>query len=26
VKNYNEIKEGDIIEAYEEIAVKKKLK
>ena len=26
VKNYNDIKEGDIIEAYEEVAVKKKLK
>lgn len=26
VKNYNDIKEGDIIEAFEEVAVKKKLK
>ena len=26
VKNYNDIKEGDIIEAYQEVAVKKKLK
>ena len=26
VKNYNDIKEGDIIEAFQEVAVKKKLK
>ena len=26
VKNYNDIKEGDIVEAYQEVAVKKKLK
>jgi len=26
IKNYNDIKEGDVIEAYEEVAVKKKLK
>ncbi len=26
VKNYNDIREGDIIEAYQEVAVKKKLK
>ncbi|WP_416439763.1 translation initiation factor IF-2 [Leeuwenhoekiella sp. A16] len=26
VKNYNDIKEGDIIESYQEVAVKKKLK
>lgn len=26
VKNYNDIKEGDIVEAFEEVAVKKKLK
>ena len=26
IKNYNDIKEGDIIEAYQEVAVKKKLK
>jgi translation initiation factor IF-2 len=26
IKNYNDIKEGDIIECYQEIAVKKKLK
>ncbi|MEH6406598.1 MAG: translation initiation factor IF-2 [Leeuwenhoekiella sp.] len=26
VKNYNDIKEGDILEAYQEVAVKKKLK
>jgi len=26
IKGYNDIKEGDVIEAYEEIAVKKKLK
>ncbi len=26
IKNYNDIKEGDIIEAFEEVAVKKKLK
>ncbi len=26
VKNYNDIKEGDIIEAFEQVAVKKKLK
>ena len=26
IKNYNDIKEGDAIEAYEEVAVKKKLK
>ncbi|WP_378185711.1 translation initiation factor IF-2 [Aquimarina sp. W85] len=26
IKNYNDIKEGDIVEAYEEVAVKKKLK
>jgi translation initiation factor IF-2 len=26
IKNYNDIVEGDIIEAYKEIAVKKKLK
>ena len=26
VKNYNDIQEGDIIEAYQEVAVKKKLK
>ena len=25
IKNYNDIKEGDVIEAYHEIAVKKKL-
>ena len=25
VKNYNDIKEGDIIEAFQEVAVKKKL-
>ena len=26
VKNYNDIKEGDIIEGYQEVAVKKKMK
>ena len=26
IKNYNDIKEGDIVEAYQEVAVKKKLK
>ena len=26
IKNYNDIKEGDIIEAFQEVAVKKKLK
>ncbi|WGK65587.1 translation initiation factor IF-2 [Croceiramulus getboli] len=26
IKNYNDLKEGDIIEAYQEVAVKKKLK
>ncbi len=26
IKNYNDIKEGDIVEAYEEVAIKKKLK
>lgn len=26
IKNYNDIREGDVIEAYEEVAVKKKLK
>ncbi len=26
IKNYNDIREGDIIEAYQEVAVKKKLK
>ena len=26
VKNYNDIKEGDIIEAFQEVEVKKKLK
>jgi translation initiation factor IF-2 len=26
LKNYNEIQEGDVIEAYKEVAVKKKLK
>jgi translation initiation factor IF-2 len=26
IKNYNDIKELDIIEAYQEVAVKKKLK
>jgi translation initiation factor IF-2 len=26
VKNYNDIKEGDIIEAFQEVAVKKTLK
>ena len=26
VKNYNDIKEGDVIECFEEVAVKKKLK
>jgi len=26
VKNYNDISEGDYIEAYQEVAVKKKLK
>ncbi len=26
VKNYNDIREGDVIEAYQEVAVKKKLK
>jgi len=25
VKNYNDIKEGDIVEAFQEVAVKKKL-
>ena len=25
IKNYNDIKEGDVIEAFQEIAVKKKL-
>ena len=25
IKNYNDIKEGDIIEAFQEVAVKKKL-
>jgi translation initiation factor IF-2 len=26
VKNYNDIQEGDVIEAYKEVAVKKRLK
>ena len=26
VKNYNDIKEGDVIEAFQEVAIKKKLK
>jgi translation initiation factor IF-2 len=26
VKNYNDIKEGDVIESFHEVAVKKKLK
>ena len=26
IKGFNDIKEGDVIEAYEEVAVKKKLK
>ena len=26
IKGYNDIKEGDVIEAYQEVAVKKKLK
>ncbi|VAV86236.1 Translation initiation factor 2, partial [hydrothermal vent metagenome] len=26
IKNYNDIKEGDIIEAFQEVEVKKKLK
>jgi len=26
IKNYNDIREGDIVEAYQEVAVKKKLK
>lgn len=26
IKNYNDIKEGDVVEAFEEVAVKKKLK
>ena len=26
VKNYNDIQEGDVLEAYQEVAVKKKLK
>ncbi|MFL1894114.1 translation initiation factor IF-2 [Aquimarina sp. 2-A2] len=26
IKNYNDIKEGDVVEAYQEVAVKKKLK
>ena len=26
IKNYNDIQEGDVIEAYKEVAVKKKLK
>jgi translation initiation factor IF-2 len=26
VKNYNDIKEGDVIEAFQEVEVKKKLK
>ena len=25
IKNYNDIKEGDVIEAFQEVAVKKKL-
>ena len=25
IKNYNDIKEGDVIEAYQEVAVKKKI-
>jgi translation initiation factor IF-2 len=25
IKNYNDIKEGDIVEAFQEVAVKKKL-
>jgi len=26
IKNYNEVKEGDVIEAFQEVEVKKKLK
>jgi translation initiation factor IF-2 len=26
IKNYNDIKEGDVIEAFQEVAIKKKLK
>jgi len=26
IKNYNDLKEGDVIEAFQEVAVKKKLK